>query len=38
MSIPEVDRAGWFAEEAAIAKIQKGQAGFVVELAKRLRR
>jgi predicted NUDIX family NTP pyrophosphohydrolase len=31
--IPEVDRAGWFAEDEALAKIQKGQAGFVRELA-----
>jgi predicted NUDIX family NTP pyrophosphohydrolase len=35
--IPEIDRAGWFAEKEALAKIQKGQAGFVAELAARLR-
>ena len=36
LSIPEVDRAGWFTEDAALAKIQKGQAGFIAELAARL--
>lgn len=36
ISIPEVDRAGWFAERAALAKIQKGQAAFIAELAARL--
>jgi predicted NUDIX family NTP pyrophosphohydrolase len=33
LMIPEVDRAGWFAEDEALAKIQKGQAAFVRELA-----
>lgn len=36
LSIPEVDRAGWFAEREALAKIQRGQAGFILELAQRL--
>lgn len=36
LSIPEVDRAGWFPIEQALAKIRKGQAGFVTELALRL--
>lgn len=36
ISIPEIDRAGWFAERAALAKILKGQAGFIRELAARL--
>ena len=36
LAIPEVDRAGWFDEAAAIAKIVKGQAGFIRELAQRL--
>ena len=36
MSIPEVDRAGWFFQDQALVKIQKGQAGFVRELAARL--
>jgi predicted NUDIX family NTP pyrophosphohydrolase len=34
--IPEIDRAGWFDERAALAKILKGQAGFIRELARRL--
>jgi predicted NUDIX family NTP pyrophosphohydrolase len=37
LAIPEVDRAGWFAEEEALAKIRKGQAGFVRELVVRLK-
>ena len=36
ISIPEVDRAGWFNEAEALAKITKGQAGFIRELAARL--
>ena len=36
ISIPEIDRAGWFAERPALAKILKGQAGFIRELAQRL--
>lgn len=36
IAIPEVDRAGWFDEKAALVKILKGQAGFVRELAQRL--
>ncbi len=36
LAIPEVDRAGWFADDEALAKIQPGQAGFVRELALRL--
>ena len=34
--IPEIDRAGWFAERTALAKVLKGQAGFIRELARRL--
>jgi predicted NUDIX family NTP pyrophosphohydrolase len=37
MLIPEVDRAGWFREAEALAKINPAQQGFVVELAGRLR-
>jgi predicted NUDIX family NTP pyrophosphohydrolase len=36
ISIPEVDRAGWFDATEALVKIGKGQAGFVRELADRL--
>ena len=36
ISIPEVDRAGWFDERTALAKILKGQAGFIRELARGL--
>lgn len=36
IAIPEVDRAGWFAADAALAKIQKGQSGLILELARRL--
>lgn len=36
IAIPEVDRAGWFTERAALAKILKGQAGLIRELAARL--
>ena len=36
LSIPEVDRAAWFAEKDALAKIQKGQSGFIAEMATRL--
>ena len=36
ISIPEIDRAGWFAERTALAKVLKGQAGFIRELAQRL--
>lgn len=36
ITIPEIDRAGWFAERAALTKITKGQAGFIRELARRL--
>ncbi len=36
IAIPEIDRAGWFDEPAALAKILKGQAGFIRELARRL--
>lgn len=36
ISIPEVDRAGWFDERTALAKILKGQAGFIRELARHL--
>lgn len=38
ISIPEIDRAGWFGERAALAKIQKGQTGFIRELALALSR
>ncbi len=34
---PEIDRAGWFALDAAKAKILKGQAGFLEELERLLR-
>jgi predicted NUDIX family NTP pyrophosphohydrolase len=33
LSIPEVDRAGWFGLDAALARIVKGQAPIVKELA-----
>jgi predicted NUDIX family NTP pyrophosphohydrolase len=36
LAIPEIDRAGWFGEDEALAKIVKGQAGFIRELARRL--
>ncbi len=36
IAIPEIDRAGWFAERAALTKIAKGQAGFIREIARRL--
>lgn len=36
IAIPEIDRAGWFAERVALAKILPGQAGFIRELARRL--
>lgn len=36
IQIPEVDRAGWFDERAALAKISKGQTGFIRALARRL--
>jgi predicted NUDIX family NTP pyrophosphohydrolase len=36
LSIPEVDRAGWFDERTALVKILKGQAGFIREIAQRL--
>jgi predicted NUDIX family NTP pyrophosphohydrolase len=36
LSIPEVDRASWFDERAALVKILKGQAGFIRELSRRL--
>lgn len=36
LMIPEIDRAGWFGEDEALAKILKGQAGFIRELAQRL--
>ena len=32
LTIPEVDRAAWFDEQAALAKIRKGQSGFIREL------
>jgi len=32
LTIPEVDRAGWFDEKTALAKIRKAQSGFVREL------
>jgi predicted NUDIX family NTP pyrophosphohydrolase len=38
ISIPEVDRAGWFGEAEALAKINPGQQGFITELAEQLRR
>lgn len=38
IAVPEIDRAGWFAERAALSKILKGQAGFIRELARRLAR
>lgn len=34
---PEVDRAEWFPAEVALHKINPGQAGFITELAARLR-
>jgi predicted NUDIX family NTP pyrophosphohydrolase len=37
LAIPEIDRASWFREGEALAKIRKGQTGFVAELAKHLR-
>jgi predicted NUDIX family NTP pyrophosphohydrolase len=36
LAIPEVDRAGWFREAEALAKIQLGQSGFIRELSRRL--
>lgn len=36
LAIPEVDRAGWFEAQEALAKILQGQAGFIRELARRL--
>ncbi len=36
ITVPEIDRAGWFAESVALAKILKGQTGFIRELAARL--
>jgi predicted NUDIX family NTP pyrophosphohydrolase len=33
---PEIDRASWFTIDAAMHKILKGQAGFLVQLRERL--
>lgn len=35
-SFPEIDRVGWFAPEAALAKILPGQAGFIRQALERL--
>jgi len=37
ISIPEVDRGGWFREAEALTKIHPGQRGFIAELAQRFR-
>ncbi|MHB8859619.1 MAG: NUDIX domain-containing protein [Thermoleophilia bacterium] len=37
VSFPEIDRAGWFAVDAAKEKILPGQAGFITELYGRLK-
>jgi len=33
---PEIDRAGWFATDEALEKINEGQRGLILELAERL--
>jgi predicted NUDIX family NTP pyrophosphohydrolase len=35
-SFPEIDRAAWFSVEAALQKINQGQAGFIEELVEKL--